>query len=104
MNFQRRTTTPPESDFPMEITPLPEIGWVVGGGSRPKNDEVSSREGPKTKKSADEVGLVARLVDIAEQTRKKRMAKLLELRGGMAVDVVAPMFPPNPQKASLEGN
>ena len=50
------------------------------------------------------MGLGARLVDVAEQTRKKKMAKLLELRGGMAVDVVAPMFPPNPQRAPLEGN
>ena len=62
-----------------------------------KNDEATSREGPKTKKSADEVGLGARLVDIAEQTTKERMTKLLELRGGMAVDVVAPMFPPTPE-------
>ena len=50
------------------------------------------------------MGLGARLVDVAEQTRKKKMVKLLELRGGMAVDIVAPMFPPNPQRAPLEGN
>ena len=76
--FPTEDNNPPESHFPMEITPLPQIGWVVGGGSRPKNDEVTSREGPKTKESADEVGLGARLVDVAEQTRKKKMAKLLE--------------------------
>ena len=85
--FPMADHNPPEIDFPVEITPLPQIGLVVGGGSRLKNDEVTSREGPKTKKSADEVGLGARLVEIAEQTRKKKMAKLLELRGGMAVDV-----------------
>ena len=98
MSFQRRTTTT------LTITPLPQTGWVVGGGSRPKNDEATTREGPKTKKSADEMGLGARLADVSEQTRKKKMARLLELRGGMAVDVVAPMFRPNPQRAPLEGN
>ena len=102
--FPTEENNPPEIDFLMEITPLPQIGWVVWGGSRLKNDEVTSREGPKTKKSADDVGLGARLVDVAEQTRKKKMAKLLELRGGMAVDVFALMFPPNPPRAPLEGN
>ena len=102
--FPMDYNNPRETDFPMEITPLPEIGWVVWGASRTKNDEVTSREGPKTNKSADEGCLGARLVDVAEQTRKKKMAKLLELRGGMAVDVVAPMFPPNPQRAPSEGN
>ena len=38
-----------------------------------------------------------------KKKRKKKMAKLLELRGGMAVDSFAPMFPPNPQRAPLEG-
>ena len=76
--FPTENNNPREIDFPGQTTPLPQIGWVVGGGSRPKNDEATSREGPKTKKTADGVGLGARLVDIAEQTRKKKIAKLLE--------------------------
>ena len=98
--FPTEENNPLKLIFPMEITPLPQIGWVVGGGSRPKNDEATSIGGPKRKKSAYEVGLGARLVDIAEQTRKKKMAKLLELRGGMAVDVVAPCFPPTPHRTT----
>ena len=66
--FPTEEHNPHEIDFPMEenvhfeIPPLSRIGWVVGGGSRPKNDEATSREGPKTNKSADEVGLAAGIV------------------------------------------
>ena len=71
------------------------------GGALPKNDEVTSREAPRTKKSADEVGLVARLVDIAEQTRKKKMAKLLELRGGHGCGCCCPHVSPQPPKGTI---
>ena len=30
--FPMEDHNPPESDFPVEITLLPQIGWVVGGG------------------------------------------------------------------------
>ena len=41
---------PPEIDFPVEKTPLPQIGWVVGGGLDQKTMKLLQEKDPRQRK------------------------------------------------------
>ena len=48
--FPTEDNNPPEIYFPTEITPLPQIGWEVGGGLDPRTTKLLQEKDPRQRK------------------------------------------------------